>query len=156
MREIKFRGYDTELEEMTYFNSDDYILQYGDILRQFIDDYDEFGNPEFNYESVKDKVELMQYTNLKDKNGVEIYEGDIIQHLYENCDKSDYYKVEWDDEELRFCFRNVGNIAAYIALEDMYSDDTGEYEFKVIGNIYDNPELLEIEKEIKLDENFQF
>lgn len=65
MREIKFRGYDIELEEMTYFDSDDYILQYGDILREFIDDYDGFGNPEFSYESVKDKVELMQYTRFK-------------------------------------------------------------------------------------------
>lgn len=82
-RIIKFRGYDTELEEMTYFDSDDYILQYGDILREHIDDYDDLGNPEFDYESVKDKVELMQFTGLYDKDGKEIYERRYTKYYSE-------------------------------------------------------------------------
>lgn len=135
MREIKFRGYDIELEEMTYFDSDDYILQYGDILREFIDDYDGFGNPEFSYESVKDKVELMQYTGLKDKNGKEIYEGDIVE-IIRPC--------ILERGEVKFingCFA----IKSKDTLLMLYQCEINNFKLKVIGNIYDNPELLKEE-----------
>jgi uncharacterized phage protein (TIGR01671 family) len=131
MREIKFRGYDKELNIMTYFNDDIYILQYGDILRQYIDDIDDFGNPEFSYESAKNTVELMQFTGLHDKNGKEIYEGDIVYIIPED----ENGKVEWDNESARFVvvYNNI-----VTDFDNWYGAD-----LEVVGNIYDNSELLE-------------
>lgn len=74
---------------------------------------------------------LMQSTGLKDKNGKLIYEGDII------TDGIDKYVVEWDMDEayLRFCARANGT-RVYYTFEQLLS-------YEVIGNIYENPELLE-------------
>ncbi len=79
---------------------------------------------------------VMQYTGLKDKNGKEIYEGDILRY----SDGSDVstHKIFWDDKAARFYD---------IRLEDgdsatSYDDFEFFTEAKVIGNIYENPELL--------------
>lgn len=83
---------------------------------------------------------LMQYTGLKDKNGKEIYEGDIVV-VRELHDGDDYAwnqptgpaipcKITWDDDYKRFDFGGCKRI--------IYSPS----HFEVIGNIYENPELL--------------
>lgn len=73
-------------------------------------------------------LKVMQYTGLKDAKGVEIYEGDILL-----CDNQNLWVVSFDD---RGCF---------CATDHKYKEDwvlVDDYDFKVIGNIYENPELL--------------
>lgn len=74
-----------------------------------------------------------QYTGLKDKNGKKIFEGDIMSI----SPISPKYEIKWDNEQQRFCFWNDGWIAGFNGFITSY---------EVIGNIYDNPELLEVEK----------
>ena len=79
-----------------------------------------------------DRVILMQCTGLKDKNGKLIYEGDIVKIFHVSGTMQGKYffdVIEWNDLRCRFETKNYGII-----------NDDDVYE--VIGNIYENPELL--------------
>ena len=96
-----------------------------------------------NYSISFDDIELMQYTGLKDKNGKEIYEGDII-HINDNfLDKFDYL-IEWNEEYLRYYLYSVDK-EKLNKLGGILEAHLNSLEVEVIGNIYDNPELLEKE-----------
>ena len=81
-------------------------------------------------------VELMQSTGLKDKNGVEVFKGDIIR-----CTRGCPHEVIWLEEYGGTFFG--GMPAWYLSGLRIGYAWTGEEE--VIGNIYENPELLEVE-----------
>lgn len=84
------------------------------------------------------QIELMQFTGLHDKNGKEIYEGDIISNGYEKC------IVVWVKEYTGFMLKLINK--EYEDKEwtnpmiDLRKDE------EVIGNIYENPELLKGEQ----------
>lgn len=89
-----------------------------------------------NFEVGK-QAELMQSTGLKDKNGVEVFQGDIVR-----CTRGCPHEVVWLKE---YAGMYVGGMPAWYlsGLNEGYAW-TGEEE--IIGNIYENPELLEEEK----------
>ena len=126
MREIKFRVWDTENKEMLRVQELDFEdTFYGGRLSIRTEQYND-------YFDIEDMI-LMQYTGLHDKNGKEIYEGDIIQY-------GDIHKgiVEYSEKYAQFILKETDNIS------DEY-EALGEFNiivFEVIGNIYDNKELL--------------
>ena len=80
---------------------------------------------------------LMQSTGLKDKNGKEIYEGDIVR--YECCFESYVEEVIYDDKHCNFgTIDKDEKIFSFDALISDFDVDC----FEVVGNKYENPELL--------------
>lgn len=83
---------------------------------------------------------ILQYTGLKDKNGKEIYEGDILGGIYEGqviewCDDCKSFQLMSIFPDEKVCMSCDGEINWY----EIVNDENIE----IIGNIYENPELLE-------------
>ncbi|MGN1451535.1 MAG: YopX family protein [Eubacteriales bacterium] len=145
MREILFRG--KRLNNSEWVEGFLYITHDGEY---------EIGcyNSELNIERLTDIVDpstVGQYTGLKDKNGKRIFEGDIIRTHYANARKYDFLEqVVFHNG--RFCaiynFQGHGNGKMWANIADgvphLPQDKTPYMEWcEVIGNIHDNPELLE-------------
>lgn len=89
-----------------------------------------------------DNFKLMQSTGLKNKNGKEIFEGDILKVA--NNDSSWFEVVKYDHDKAMFISKEV-NLKYEVPETPLY-DLFSPYPFKVevIGNIWENPELLEV------------
>ena len=141
-RKIKFRIWDIENKEMLRVQELDFEPTfYGGRIAIRPDQYNDYFDTE-------DMI-LMQYTGLHDKNGKEIYEGDIIEFSYDvftgNFDtKVGRGTVEFIDGAFYIKpFEIEGKKIKDIDNEEwflIYTVNTDT--LKVIGNIYDNPELL--------------
>ena len=92
---------------------------------------------------------LCQFTGLKDKNGVEIWEGDILlstNDMYPDGFKSKWaakHAVMYDPDIATFGMSDDGYLPLSMTFDQDYRGGEGKTIFKVIGNIHENPELLE-------------
>lgn len=112
MRTIKFRAYDEENSKMWFFGIEEPLMVCGEECNGLT-----FNDCPFV------KSTIMQFTRLLDKNGQEIYEGDILEEVLNKG------KVYWNNDISGFIAENIGG-------GHLWRD------CKVIGNIYQNPELL--------------
>ena len=142
MREIKFRVY---LDKMYYQNE---YVEYDtnlagiDFLNKIVtfagytdgEEEDSFERYSFDENNIlyKKDLKIMQYTGLKDKNNKEIYEGDILA----NGNNEKPYKVIFENGSFRAEFE--GDFEEYsFDLIDVVAQGC-----EVVGNIYENPELI--------------
>lgn len=133
-REIKFRAWDKHNKKMFFWDIKNFDTKHAS-----------------HYDN------LMQYTGLKDKNGKEIYEGDVVRWgMYENS-KEHYHRyasVSLNPDIQFSIIYYVDSKTLHKKKTDNYVFTFGEFAYKdthnhleVIGNIYENPELIKANPE---------
>lgn len=137
-RVIKFRAWDVRNSQMVY---EPFLFQkrpdYLDNPEPFV----YYGDDRDYEDGIARLCYVMQFTGLHDKNGKEIYEGDVVRFYIDDEAMQYTYTVEWDDFSYklihatphldRLCWGGINRIS-----------EIG-WEVEVIGNIYENPELLQ-------------
>lgn len=141
MRKIKFRAWDKTMNMMIY--QDDTEFEFRLTGKGIEVDDLTFVDTAFNEKHEDIDCEVMQYTGLKDKNGKEIYAGDICRwrdlETFNDEILEDIFVVVWNDEKLGWYTQNEDGNFVYELYE--YTDDR---DLEVIGNIYENADLLEV------------
>jgi len=138
MREIKFRAWSKVDEAMItvddiQFRDNSKVLVDGKIILQPKNNQPIIINTKGAWRS-DEEFELTQFTGLYDKNGVEIYEGDVCRF-----DNGDLFFIDCEDY-LELFVSWIGDAKCEDQARDFYRINKAE----VIGNIYANPELLEV------------
>ncbi len=167
MRDIRFRAWDTDNCAMYYSGRDEdngegpivWGIDFGGVFFEEMTllDLEVGGEHEQQYRYMMPNQELMQYTGLHDTNGKEIYEGDVVQFTYWWFDGNIAESlltgtIVYSDPCMSFQLKGVKNEEwerhtgyendqEYLTpfSELTFEDD----DFEVIGNIHENPELLE-------------
>lgn len=126
MREIKFRAWNNLIARMYPVHAIDFEDTEGWNVKIDSNTYADFEN-----------VEVMQYTGLKDKNGTEVFEGDIVKFCVawgEPDEEDTKDPAKWLTREIKF---KNGSFAPVI------HGDAGIAGLEVIGNMHESPELLD-------------
>lgn len=135
MREIKFRAWDSDNNTMWYMPELESDESPNELLSNFLDDY---------YDCV-----LLQFTGLKDKNGKEIYEGDIISYWNGTINEDNNGTIEYKNKKYSRTKNTIVEIvyeAPSFRIKDgnpLLSNCLDRKDIEIIGNIYENHELLE-------------
>lgn len=153
-RDIKFRAWDKDSKQMDL------------VVRLEVDDFGHIDTAE-GYGDVYHNFELMEYTGMKDKNGREIYEGDIVKYHLTRVYGEHYDPItlgyvgsDWSVDADIF-----GKVSIWpsngVMMTQIITSDADMFcraypvprrwhvnqECEIIGNIYENPELLEAQHE---------
>ena len=129
---FKFKHWDKQINKMRYGD-----IQLGNDGKPFVI-VDSIENP---IEDIEDVITL-QCTGLKDKNGKLIYEGDILFEDWKNevSPKGKYWIVKWNKNQANF-YIDIINPSKNITFNQWHLA-RHDLDYEVIGNIYENPELL--------------
>lgn len=149
MRTIKFRGKNLYNNEWIFGDLIQYESGEMAIFSKKLSQYGYEATEMFNRSKVIPET-VGQFTGLLDKNGKEIYEGDIVEWLFfsHGCygEQEHYLKgcIEWHQGGFIFnVTKNDSENAGFYAISDLNTDT--ESDVKILGNIYDNPYLIKEE-----------
>lgn len=128
-REILFRG-----KHIHAMDSNEHLN--GTWVHGYLSDKNYINDKSLEGEFLVDENTICQYTGLTDKNGKKIFEGDILRHADETI-----LKTVWNDRKYGFAAQCVkGSVLLKDCKWGLWEFESDEVE--VIGNVFDNPELL--------------
>lgn len=134
MRVVKFRAWDKEIEKI-------YPVLKIDFVEEWVSMYSKIAGRHYNW---LNNLVLMQYTGLEDKNGVEIYEGDIVKFDPQSpCGDEFYNPRDGEIGEVIFDFGSFVVKPIDKKREGLRFSLSELGDWVVVGNIYENPELLQ-------------
>lgn len=145
MNNKKFRVWDSVKCVMIYPN------EKGIFDTDFNDPFVIGGNGNLIYshgEYDVDRVELMQYTGLKDKNAKNIYEGDIVKYTHPHKGEKVCSVIYFEGGGFKLIVDPPSGFVVRIGNYSSMSDQLLSRECEIIGNKYENPELLEESKNV--------
>lgn len=137
MRDIKFRGFNHDIGWVYGMYVDSFIV---DDVVEATDEYIALGRW-----CPVDIDTVGQYTGLKDKNDVEIYEGDICKVSAEEPYSNNYFVTDYNWEMVMYIDFRYGAFQLREVKDEhmsIYYIETQDMDIEVIGNVYENPELF--------------
>lgn len=143
MSKLKFRAWDTRNEELVYSHKEDcfYVNTKG-VLFMYAIPKSESGLETIYHKS----YDVEQFTGIQDKNGLDVYEGDILRtyHFTNHYGKKEYlhHEVVWSDKYCGWQMLNCTSRDENDGSPQLFVYIQAGKDFEKVGNIHENPELI--------------